>query len=478
MGGAKACQAYREKRQRHWDRIGESYGRNGLNRLYSDRLRELYRTIVPKGANVLEVGCGRGGLLAAMEPARGTGVDFSVKMLEQARRLHPDLAFVLADAHDLSVVSGTFDIIILSDLLNDLWDVQGFLEQLLRLCTPSTRIVFNFHSHLWEMPLRLAQRIGLAAPTLPQNWLTIGDIRGLLHLAGYETVRESSEILLPFSIPMFSLLSNRFLAKIKPFSFMNLTNLVIACPQSKVLESDKVPKVSVVVPARNEAGNIADLLDRIPAMGAGTEIIFVEGGSSDNTYETIVAEITRRPEVDARVFRQAGAGKGDAVRKGFEHATGDILMILDADMTVAPESLVMFCQALCRQRGEFINGVRLVYPLGEQAMRFFNLIANKFFGAAFSWLLGQPVKDTLCGTKALWAKDYQRIAGQRAYFGNVDPFGDFDLLFGAARLNLRIVDLPVRYGGRTYGTTNISRWSHGLLLLRMVITAARKLKFT
>ena len=233
----------------------------------------------------------------------------------------------------------------------------------------------------------------------------------------------------------------------------------------------------MIVPARNEAGNIEDIFERTPEMGRGTELVFVEGHSSDDTYARIEREITRHPGRRCQLLRQTGTGKGDAVRLGFAHAGGDVLMILDADLTVAPEDLPRFLNALCAGKGEFINGVRLVYPMQKQAMRLLNLVGNKFFSLAFSWLLGQSIKDTLCGTKVLWAADYRRIADQRAYFGDFDPFGDFDLLFGAAKLNLKIVDLPIRYRERTYGTTNIQRWQHGWLLLRMVLFAARRIKF-
>ena len=237
------------------------------------------------------------------------------------------------------------------------------------------------------------------------------------------------------------------------------------------------PLVSVVVPARNESGNISEIFERTPEMGRGTELVFVEGHSTDDTFDAIEREMARDPERPVQLLRQSGKGKGDAVRLGFARARGDVLMILDADMTVAPEDLPRFLEALLSNKGEFVNGVRLVYPMQKQAMRFFNLLGNKFFSLAFSWLLGQSIKDTLCGTKALWARDYQRIAAQRSYFGDFDPFGDFDLLFGAARLNLKIVDMPIRYRERTYGTTNISRWRHGWLLLRMVVFAARRIKF-
>ena len=265
-----------------------------------------------------------------------------------------------------------------------------------------------------------------------------------------------------------------------PFQHMALANLIVArpVPSAPVLPIEaKLPSVSVIVPARNEAGNIPQIFARCPEMGNQTELIFVEGHSSDDTYAAIEASMASNPGRPARLYHQAGIGKGDAVRLGFAQARGDIVMILDADLTVPSEDLPRFYEALRSGKGEFINGVRLVYPMEKQAMRFFNFLGNKFFSLTFSWLLGQPVKDTLCGTKALWRADYEKIAANRVYFGDFDPFGDFDLLFGAVHLCRKIVDLPVRYRERTYGTTNIQRWKHGWLLLKMVSIAAKRLKF-
>ncbi len=235
--------------------------------------------------------------------------------------------------------------------------------------------------------------------------------------------------------------------------------------------------VSVIVPARNEAGNIDQIFERVPEMGRGTELVFVEGHSTDNTYEAIERAMNSDSERKAKLIKQSGSGKGDAVRLGFAQAKGEVLMILDADLTVPPEDLPRFYEALVSGKGEFINGVRLVYPMEDQAMRFFNLLGNKLFSLGFSWTLGQPIKDTLCGTKVLWKNQYEIIAANRSYFGHLDPFGDFDLILGAARSNLHILDLPIRYRERRYGTTNIQRWKHGLLLLRMAFVSAFRLKF-
>jgi glycosyltransferase involved in cell wall biosynthesis len=330
---------------------------------------------------------------------------------------------------------------------------------------------------LWELPLVLAQRLDLATPTLGQNWLTVEDIAGLLSLADFEVIRHWSEILWPLGTPVLSGIFNRLLSKLWPFKYFNLTNFLVARPRPTSRPQLKEPLVSVIVPVRNEAGNIPHIFARIPEMGTGTELIFVEGHSKDETYSVIKKEIADHPDRRCKLLQQTGVGKGDAVRLGFANASGDVLMILDADLTVPPEDLPRFYDVLRSGKSDFVNGVRLVYPMEGQAMRYLNMVGNKFFSLAFSWLLGQPVKDTLCGTKVLWKADYELIAANRAYFGDFDPFGDFDLLFGAAKLNHKIVDLPIRYHERTYGTTNIQRWKHGWLLLRMVLFAAGRIKF-
>ena len=407
---------------------------------YRRRLQQVYRLVIPEGSRVLEIGCARGELLASLKPSYGVGVDFSPDIIEIARSRHPDLNFQVTDVHDLDLKGEAFDFIVLSDVVNDLWDVQAALEKIRSCCLPNTRIVFNFFSHLWERPLALAHWLGIATPTLPQNWLTASDLENLLRLSGYESFRAWPEVVAPLPFPGAGI-ANRVLAKIAPFRWFAMTNFLIARPGPT--ESTRAPTVSVVVAARNESGHIDELMARIPEMGGGTEIVFVEGRSTDDTYEAIARAIAANPQRNCKLLKQSGKGKGDAVRAGFAATSGDILMILDADITVPPEDLCRFYEVLVSGRGEFGNGVRLVYPMQDQAMRFANLVGNKFFAWAFSWLLGQPIRDTLCGTKVLWKADYERIAANRKYFGEFDPFGDFDLLFGAAKLNLKILEVPI-----------------------------------
>jgi SAM-dependent methyltransferase len=477
MNDDAAFNTYAQVRSSHWDQIARSSGeRMDGSGYYHRRLAQVYSFLVPPGERILEVGCGQGDLLAALKPAHGCGVDFSAEMLERARQKYPDMEFIPADAHNMQL-DGCYDFIIISDLVNDVWDIQRILEQIRPLCKPQTRLIFNWYSRMWELPLKLAQAIRIAKPMLFQNWLTVDDLKSLLRLAGFEAIHDWEEILLPIRIPLIDDICNRFLVKMIPFSWLALTNFLVARPTTALRLQKEQPSVSVIVPARNEAGNITSIIARTPDMGSGTEIVFIEGHSHDATYETIQGAIRESPQRRCKLFRQLGIGKGDAVRLGFMEASGDVLMVLDADLTVPPEDLPRFYEALVSGKGEFINGVRLVYPMEKEAMRFLNFLGNKFFSLAFSWLLAQPVKDTLCGTKVLWKADYERIAANRAYFGDFDPFGDFDLLFGASKLNLKILDLPIRYRDRTYGTTNIERWKHGWLLLKMVAFAASRIKF-
>ena len=477
-----AARAYAAERSACWQAIAErgERGRKRLHTHYQSYLRRLYRFLVPEGLRVLELGCAEGDLLAALNPAFGVGVDFAPAMLDAARKRHPELHYIGCDAHHLhrdmnpALLNDPFDVIILSDFVNDAWDMLELLKSCKQFCSADTRILLNFHSQLWEHPFKLLQKTGAVTARLTQNWFTPDDMADLFSLADFKVIRSFDEYLFPFSVPVLETFCNRFLAKLPPFSCFDLFHVQIA---RLVPVASSAPTVSVVIPARNEAGNIEAALQRIPDLGSDTEIIFVEGNSTDNTWDVIQDMARKYSHRTIKTLRQPEKGKGDAVRVGFDAATGEILMILDADLTMPPETLPQFYEAIASGKAEFVNGVRLVYPQEKEAMRFFNLVGNKFFSCAFSWLLGRPIKDTLCGTKVLSRKNYRRLAVNRQYFGEFDPFGDFDLLFGAAKLNLDIVDLPVRYRERTYGKTNISRWRDGWILLKMACFAARRIKF-
>jgi hypothetical protein len=368
------------------------------------------------------------------------------------------------------------DFVLLNGVLHYQKDIQSYLERIQGAVSNDARVIILYYSALWRPFTSLATWLRWRGRTPEQNWLAHSDIDNLLYLAGFEVIRRDPKVLLPLPIPLLSGLANRFLAPLPILSSLCMTNLVVArvAPRARAW----TPSVSIIVPARNEAGNIEHIVARTPRMGSDDELIFIEGGSKDDTWERIES-VRTRGGAPMRIVsaKQDGRGKGDAVRKGFALARNEILMILDADLTVPPEDLPKFYAAIVTGKGEFINGSRLVYPMERRAMRFLNLIANKFFAQAFSFVLGQRFKDTLCGTKVISRDHYQRLVQHRSYFGEFDPFGDFDLIFGAARMGLRIVEIPIVYRERVYGETNISRWRHGALLIAMLLFAARRLKF-
>jgi SAM-dependent methyltransferase len=416
-------------------------------------------------------------LLAALQPSFGVGVDLSEEMIAQARKRHPDLAFYIGDIEDRSFIKslpGPFDFIVIVDTLGALDDCQSMLDNLHELCTRKTRIVIGYYSHLWSPALKFAETVGLKMPQPPDNVLSPADIRSLVQLADFEPIKSENRLLFPMSVLGLGRLVNRFVAPLPLVRQLCLRHYTLC--RSLRHADEEATSVTIVIPARNERGNVEPAIKRLPLIGDDSEIIFVEGHSSDGTWEEIERVIAHYPHLRIKALRQLGDGKADAVFAGFDAARGDILIILDCDLTMPPEQLPKFWLAIRSGKAEFVNGSRLVYPMEGKAMRFLNLIANRIFSLLFTWLLSQRFTDTLCGTKALRRSDYERLRAGRGYFGDFDPFGDFDLIFGASKLGLKVVEVPIRYANRVYGETQISRFRHGFTLLRMVWFAFLRIK--
>lgn len=461
---APKWRAYRSKRAYYWNQI-----------------THFVSFYMNPGQSVIEIGCAAGDMIAQVPGRRKVGIDFCPELVEQAREAHPDVEFHVMEAENITL-SEKFDVILLSNLTGYLMDIELVLDQVAKLCHPHSRVIITSYNRMWEPLISFAELIGLKRKGPEQNWLSKDDMRNLLSLTGFETYRTNSSMLVPFNIPLVAPLFNRIISHLPLMGYVSLNDYIFARPMPEDGHASddwrRRYSVSVVIPARNESGNIRAAVERLPEMGSHTEIIFVEGNSTDDTWQEI-GRVCKEYEGrrDVKMAQQDGRGKGDAVRKGYAMASGDILMILDADLTVPPEDLPKFYRAIATGKGEFINGVRLVYPMEKGSMRTLNTLGNHFFSSLFSWILETPIKDTLCGTKVMFRKDYLRLDAGRSFFGDFDPFGDFDLLFGAHKLNLRMVDLPIRYRERKYGTTNISRFRHGLLLLKMSAFAATKIRF-
>ena len=449
------------------------------NKKYYQDLESLYQLLVPESKSILEIGCGNGELLNKLNPSIAIGIESDRELVEEANDQYPNIKVIQATSDEISIQlmnSIKFDIIILNNNLNTVNDVQLLLEKLELFSHENTRLIISFHNWLWQPFLKLAERLGERQPQPPESWLTQGDINNLLNISGWEILKQGTRFLIPRDIPIISSFANRWVSQLPIFQNLGLTHWIVARP----VKRPKIDaSVSVIIPARNESGNIISAVERMPLLGNSTEVIFVEGHSNDDTWRQIesICNSYEGP-LSLSKYIQTGKGKADAVWLGFEKAKGDILIILDADLTVRPEDLPRFVNSMQEGTGDFINGCRLVYPRTSKAMPFFNTLANRFFAAVFSWLLRQRLKDTLCGTKVIWKKDYQDLKKGRKYFGNFDPFGDFDLLFGASKLNLKISEIPIRYQERTYGSSNIAHIKEGLILARMCIVAAKKLRFS
>lgn len=469
----------------HFDKLASSRDMwiNKSKGFYSEDILCM-RELIPSESKVLEIGCGNGNLLSSLKPSYGLGIDISREMIIKAKEKNKNLTFIEADIEDensLNDINEVFDFIILSDTIGYLSDIEGTLKIIHKLCNSDTRIIIAYYSPIWEPVLNIAAWFRLKMPELTKTLLNESDISFLMRSAGFETVKKQKKIIFPFSLLGIGRLVNRFVSCIPLISHLCIRNYVISRSLDAV--SSNLPNsASVIIPCRNEKGNIRNALDRLPVFAENIEVIFVEGHSHDGTWEEVNKVILDKTFIDKgfkmSAIQQKGKGKADAVFQAFEKASNDVLIILDGDLTVPPEDIPKFWKKISNGDAEYVNGSRLVYPMENEAMRFLNYIANKIFSILFTWLLGQRYTDTLCGTKVIRKSHYEKACKRNKDLGDFDPFGDFFIIFGAARLNLKMLEVPIRYRAREYGETQISRFSHGFLLIKMVIFAFFKLKAT
>jgi hypothetical protein len=474
--GTAALDAQREEARRHQARLaGERTTWIVRNRYYYEMIVAALRFIIEPGKRVLNVQCENGLLLDRVDPSYGVGTEITGEMVAEAERQTGRHIFRVADPEALGI-DETFDYVLLNNV-NHITDVLLAFRGIANTCEAHTRLVIYTHNHLWRPLLRVGEWVGLRMPSLEQNWLSEADLKGLLTLAGFDWVRTYRTIMCPVRIPILSKVFNDFLCRMPGFQRLSMISILVARPRPTARRPEDV-SVSIIVPCKDEEENVAAAVERIPDMGKSTEILFCDDKSTDGTRKEVERMKREHPRRNIRLIDGPGINKAMNVWAGFDAAEGDVLMILDADLTVMPEELPYFFDAIVSGTGEFINGVRLVYPIQKRAMRTFNLLGNKAFSAVFSLLLGQRVKDTLCGTKVLWRSDWSRIKPQIGSWGTTDRWGDFELLFGASKLNLRIVDLPVHYQERIFGATKMVRvFNNGINMLRMSIHAFFRLRF-
>lgn len=395
---------------------------------------------------------------------------FLLEAIEASEKLDINGDFDL----ELSAENDARTAVLLNGTLNCVFDIQSVLLDLRCKLSRTSRVIAVLYNPYFSFAYRAASRAGIKSGKDVTTFITHADLSNIAKLAGYEIVRIRPSVYLPFQLLGLGNLVNRWLPLIPLLRYLAFVAVVVLRP---TIARNERPSLSIIIPARNERGNIQPLLERLPSLETRTEVILVEGHSADDTWPEIERAVARgKPGVTLVALQQPGIGKNDAVRVGMSRATHEVAVILDADLSVAPEQLAFFYEAYRTGIGDFVNGSRLVYPMEGEAMRFLNKIANVFFAKALSATLGVRLTDSLCGTKLIALHDVRRIQRWRADFGDFDPFGDFELLFPAAVLCLGIVDVPIRYRARTYGTTNIQRFRDGLRLLRMTWLALLRIK--
>jgi SAM-dependent methyltransferase len=460
-------QEFRARQLRdYFDALADRWDRyRSRNAYYHRTQRALFRTYIPEGLTVLEIGCATGDVLAAVRPEHGLGIDLSPGMVARAQAKHPHLSFIEADGVFFDT-EARFDCIILNNLLEYVEDIQGLFENCRRLLTPRGRILITTLNPLWTPVLSMGTRMGLSTPDAQRSFVTGQDASNLLSLNGFEVVKLVRRMLLPKQIPLLTPIVNMVAAHTPLLRRLCITEFLVARPLVRGGEHS----VSVVVPCYNEADNIEQCVRRVPFMGSHTEVIVVDDGSQDGTAERVTAALN--PDVDVRcISYRPNRGKLHAVRTGFEAARGDILMILDADMTVPPEDLPYFYRPLREGLADFINGTRLIYPLANDSMKLQNFVGNKMFGVLVSWLTEMHLSDTLCGTKAFFREDY------RHFLMGYDPWGDFDLLFGAAQNTRKILEVPIHYEERRAGQSKMKSLAHTRALLKACWHGFRRVKY-
>jgi hypothetical protein len=473
--GPAALERRTKEVREHYDRVCERRAEYiASNAYYYDQLFQLLGFIIPPDKRVLQVGCLTPDFLDAVAPSFGVGIDLSAKQVDLAGRRFPHLRFQVHENYNVGNL-GIFDYVIITDI-NDQADPIAALRALAAVMDEQTRVIVQNYNHLWEPLVGLTEWLGQKFPLPQQNWLSTPEVASILTLCDYEPLQVYRRVLAPKKIPILSILANSFVARLPVVDRLNMICFTVARPTPRG-PAKRDHSVSVVVPCWNEVGNVAAAVERIPDLGSHTEIIFCDDKSTDGTADEVRRLRQLHPERDIKLYDGPGICKALNVHTGFDRAHGEILMILDADLTTMPEELRYFYGVIASGKAEFVNGSRFVFPMEGEAMRPLNVAGNRIFSAIFSFLLGQRITDTLCGTKALWRRDWPAIRALAGSWGTDDRWGDYDLLFGAAKLHLRLVDLPVHYQERVSGVTKMTkRFRNGLIMARMCWAAFLKFK--
>ncbi len=368
--------------------------------------------------------------------------------------------------------------IILTDLFEVSTDILELLSMVNKLLGKDGIIVICSINQKWNRILNLFERLNLKDGNQKRLFINSTIVLNIAKVTGLEFVTQRNKQIFPFRmLGLGSLINNILEILFFPFSF-GIRIYSILNQQEKFNEEKKYSK-SIIIPAKNEEKNLKPLLNQIPELEEDHEIILAIGDSEDKTYE-VAKEIkeARCWPFEVKVIKQTGKGKANAVWEAVEEASKEVIIILDADISVNPETIVQFNSVIDTGKASFVNGTRLIYGMESGAMRIVNNLGNRIFQYIVSIIIGQKITDSLCGTKVFFRKDFNKIKLWKELVQMKDPFGDFDMIFTAGYFGLKILEIPVRYQARVYGVTQIKRFRDGYKLIIYLLNSIKIFKMS
>lgn len=367
------------------------------------------------------------------------------------------------DLNKILINNTKYDCIVLSDMFEVNDDILGLLKLLKKNLNNDGTILLTSITPIWDGVLSILEMLNLKNKSKKRSYIHLNKLSAVLDTINFQITGKRTRQYFPFKLFYFGNIINNFLEIILYFFNFGIRSYFTIKEIEDTAEKDVLSK-TIIVPAKNEEGNLNELINRIPYLGNNVEVIISCGISNDNTLG--MAKSLKSDNFIIKVIEQTSKGKANAVWEACEQSSNDLIAILDADLSVDPEELSSFFELIETKKCDFVNGTRLIYSMEKGSMRFINNFGNRLFQYVVSKIIRLPLTDSLCGTKVFKKNLYEKIKKWQSVVKIKDPFGDFDLLFAAAYSSQKIVEYPIHYRARKYGTTQIRRFKDGFKLIK------------